>query len=158
MRVGGLLLTLIALLLPTLAGTPHITMATSTNVGARVTVAPGATVKLFVDVIPDAKIKVYAPGAKDYLPVVLELSRPPAGVRAGKLTYPPSQDWYFEPLKEHVPVYQAPFRLTQDVTIATSVKPGQTLTVQGVFKYQACDDTICYNPVNAPVSWTISIR
>ena len=126
MRVGGLLLTLIAVLLPTLAGTPHLTMSTSTR--------------------------------KDYLPVVLQLSPAPPGVRVGKLTYPPSQDWYFEPLKEHVPVYQAPFRLTQDITIASTAKAGQTLTVQGVFKYQACDDTICYNPVNAPVSWTLMIR
>ena len=133
-------------------------MATSMSVAAGATVRPGATVKLFVDVIPDAKIRVYAPGAKDYLPVVVELSSLPAGVRAGKLTYPPSQDWYFEPLKEHVRVYQAPFRLTQDVTIGTSVKSGQSITVQGVFKYQACSDTICYNPVNAPVSWTLSIR
>ena len=158
MRVGGLLLTLIAVLLPLLVGTPHITMATSTGVAAGATVKPGATVKLFVDVIPDAKIRVYAPGAKDYLPVVLEMSAPPAGVRVGKLTYPPSQDWYFEPLKEHVPVYQAPFRLTQDVRIGASVKSGQSVTVQGVFKYQACDDTICYNPVNAPVSWTLSVK
>jgi hypothetical protein len=152
-----LLLTLIAVLLPTLAGTPHITMATSTNLRAGATARPGATVKLFVDVIPDPKIKVYAPGAKDYLPVALELS-PASTVRAGKLAYPPSQDWYFEPLKEHVPVYQAPFRLTQDVTIGKDVKVGQTLTLQGVFKYQACSDTICYNPVNAPVSWTLSVR
>jgi len=152
-----LLLTLIAVLLPTLAGTPHITMATSTNLRAGATARPGATVKLFVDVIPDPKIKVYAPGAKDYLPVALELS-PASTVHAGKLAYPPSQDWYFEALKEHVPVYQAPFRLTQDVTIGKDVKVGQTLTLQGVFKYQACSDTICYNPVNAPVSWTLSVR
>jgi hypothetical protein len=157
-RVGRLLLTLISVLLPTLAGTPHLTMATSTSLAAGATVKPGATVKLFVDVIPDAKIKVYAPGAKDYLPVVLQLSPSPAGVRVGKLAYPPSQDWYFEPLKEHVAVYQAPFRLTQDITIASTAKAGQMLTVQGVFKYQACDDTICYNPVNAPVSWTLMIR
>jgi len=156
--VGGIALTLIAVLLPALVGTPHITMSTSASIAAGATVKPGATVKLFVDVIPDAKIRVYAPGAKDYLPVVLELSKPPAGVRAGKLTYPPSQDWYFEPLKEHVPVYQAPFRLTQDVTIASSAKSGQSLTIQGTFKYQACDDTICYNPVNAPVSWTFMVK
>jgi len=141
-----------------LAATPHVTMATSVSVAPGATVRPGATVKLFVDVIPDRKIHVYAPGAKDYLPVVVELSTPPAGVRAGKLNYPPSQDWYFEPLKEHVPVYEAPFRLTQDIVIGTAVKPGQTLTVFGVLKYQACDDTICYNPVTAPVSWTVSVK
>ncbi len=150
------LLALLALLAPPFATTPHIAMATSTSAGTGV--KPGATVKLFVDVIPDAKIRVYAPGANDYLPVALELSSVPSGVRAGKLNYPPSQDWYFEPLKEHVPVYQAAFRLTQDVTVAQSAKPGQVLTVQGVFKYQACDDSICYNPVNAPVSWTLHVK
>jgi hypothetical protein len=152
------LVTLVALLLPVPSGTPHIVMSTSASVAPGATVKPGASVKLFVDVIPDPKIKVYAPGAKDYLPVVLELSAPPADVRAGKLTYPPSQHWYFEPLKEHVPVYQAPFRLTQDVTISKTAKAGQTLTVRGLFKYQACDDTICYNPVNAPVSWTVNVK
>ena len=137
------------------ATSSHVTIATRTSVA---TVAPGARVQLFLDVIPDAKVHVYAPGAKDYLPVVLELSRPPATVRAGKLTYPPSQDWYFAPLKEHVPVYQAPFRLTQDIEIAANAKRGESLVVRGVLKYQACDDTICYNPVSAPVSWTVSIR
>jgi len=141
-----------------LAATPHITMATSASLAPGASARPGATVKLFVDVVPDKKIHVYAPGAKDYLPVVVELSTLPAGVRAGRLAYPPSEDWYFEPLNEHVPVYQAPFRLTQDIRIGTAVKPGQTLTVFGVLKYQACDDTTCYNPVTAPVSWTVSVK
>jgi hypothetical protein len=153
----GLLATLFALLAPALFGTPHIALSTSTSVPAGATAKPAASVKLFVDVVPDAKIRVYAPGAKDYLPVVLELS-PQPGIRAGKLDYPPSQDWYFEPLKEHVPVYQAPFRLTQNVVVSAAAKSGQTLTVQGTFKYQACDDTICYNPATAPVSWTVNVK
>jgi hypothetical protein len=155
-----MLMTLLALLAPVLVAvaTPHITMTTSASGAPGAAVTPGASVKLFVDVIPDAKIHVYAPGAKDYLPVALEFSALPPELRAGKLNYPPSKDWYFEPLKEHVPVYQAPFRLTQDITIRSTAKSGQTLTVQGVFKYQACDDTTCYNPVNAPVSWTIGVK
>ena len=128
---------------------------TFTTTAATPTVKAGQTVKLFVDVTPKAKMHVYAPGAKDYLPVVLELNSP--GVRAGKLRYPASEDWYFEPLKEHVPVYQSPFRLTQDVTIAAATKPG-TLYVTGVLKYQACDDTICYNPVTEPISWTLTVK
>src|SRR5216684_5291572 len=120
-----MMLAIAALLSFLASATPHITMTASTSVTPATPAKPGATVKLFVDVIPDPKIRVYAPGAKDYLPVVLELS-PAAGVRAGKLHYPPSQDWYFEPLKEHVPVYQAPFRLTEEIVIAASVKSGQT--------------------------------
>jgi hypothetical protein len=38
------------------------------------------------------------------------------------------------------------------------VKPGQSLTLTGVLKYQACDDKICFNPVSAPLSWTIAVK
>jgi DsbC/DsbD-like thiol-disulfide interchange protein len=136
-----------------LAAAPiQLTFRTSSDTPA---VKPGQTVKLFVDITPGPKMHVYAPGAKGYLPIVLELNSP--GVKAGKLTYPKSQDWYFEPTKEHVPVYDARFRLTQDVTIAPAAKTG-TLFVTGVLKYQACDETICYNPVTAPVSWTVAVK
>ncbi len=136
-----------------LAAAPiQLTFTTSASAPS---VRAGQRVKLFVDVTPKPKMHVYAPGAKDYMPIALELNSP--GVKAGKLTYPASQDLYFEPTKEHVPVYQSPFRLTQDVTVAANARPG-TLIVTGVLKYQACDDAICYNPVTEPVSWTVSVK
>ena len=91
------------------AATPHLTMATSASTET-VAARPGSTVKLFVDVLPDPKVHVYAPGARDYLPIALTLA-PATGITIGKLSYPKAQDWYFEPLKEHVPVFSAPFRL-----------------------------------------------
>ncbi len=142
----------VAILLALLAAPVQLTFTTSPSV---VAVTPGQTVRLFVDIAPRPKMHVYAPGAKDYLPVVLELNSP--GVRAGKLTYPKSQDWYFEPTKEHVPVFDAPFRLTQDIAVDANAKPG-TLYVTGVLKYQACDDTICYKPVSEPVAWTLTVK
>jgi hypothetical protein len=150
--------TVLAILFGLLAAvTPHLTTATSASPTAAAPARPGSTIKLFVDVIPDAKIHVYAPGAKDYLPIALEIA-PAAGVTVGKLTYPKAQDLYFEPLNEHVPVFSAPFRLVQDVTIGRAVKPGQSLTLTGVLKYQACDDKICFNPVSAPLSWTVTLK
>jgi hypothetical protein len=150
--------TVLAILFGLLAAvTPHLTTATSASPTAAAPARPGSTIKLFVDVIPDAKIHVYAPGAKDYLPIAVEIA-PAAGVTVGKLTYPKAQDLYFEPLNEHVPVFSAPFRLVQDVTIGRAVKPGQSLTLTGVLKYQACDDKICFNPVSAPLSWTVTLK
>ena len=145
------------LLLFLAAGTPHLTVATSASPTAAAPARPGATIKLFVDVIPDPKVHVYAPGAKDYLPIALEIT-PVAGVTPGKLIYPKAQDLYFEPLKEHIPVFSLPFRLVQDVAIGRTVKSGSSLTVTGVLKYQACDDTTCFNPVSAPVSWTVPVK
>jgi hypothetical protein len=145
----------VALVLAVLAAaTPHLTMAT----GASVTEARrGSTVRLFVDVIPDPKVHVYAPGAKDYIPIALVMT-PRPGVTVGKLAYPKSQDWYFEPLKEHVPVYDVPFRLEQTITLGQSLKAGDRVTVAGTVTYQACDDVICFNPVSAPVSWTVTAK
>ena len=150
-QIFGTLLLLLA------AGTPHLTMATSASPTAAAPARPGSTIKLYVDVIPDPRVHVYAPGAKDYLPIALEITTA-AGVTAGKLSYPKAQDLYFEALKEHVPVFSAPFRLVQDVAIGRAVKPGQSLIVTGTLKYQACDDTICFNPVSAPVSWTLTVK
>ena len=150
--------TVLAILLALLAGgTPHLTVATSASPTTVAPARPGSTIRLFVDVIPDPKIHVYAPGAKDYLPIALEIA-PAAGVTVGKLLYPKAQDLYFEPLNEHVPVFSAPFRLVQDVRIGRAAKPGQSLTLTGVLKYQACDDKICFNPVAAPLSWTVAVR
>jgi thioredoxin:protein disulfide reductase len=138
------------------AVTPHLTMAASAST-AKTPARPGAVVSLFVDVIPDLNVHVYAPGAKDYLPIALEIA-PSAGVTIGKLMYPKAQDLYFEPLKEHVPVFSAPFRLVQTVTVGRTAKPGQSIVVTGSLKYQACDDKVCFNPVTAAVSWTISVK
>jgi Disulphide bond corrector protein DsbC len=154
MMVAQLLGTLFLLLA---AGTPHLAMATSASPTAALPARPGSTIKLFVDVLPDPKVHVYAPGAKDYLPIALEIA-PASGVTVGKLTYPKAQDLYFEPLKEHVPVFSAPFRLVQDVVIGRTVKQGQSLTLTGTLKYQACDDTTCFNPVSAPVTWAIAVK
>ena len=147
-----MLLTLFAALLA--AATPHLTMATSASATEA---RRGSTLRLFVDVIPDPKVHVYAPGAKDYLPIALAIT-PRAGIKVGKLAYPKSQDLYFEPLKEHVPVYGTPFRLEQTITLGPSLKAGDRVTVAGVLNYQACDDLVCFNPVSAPVSWSVTVK
>jgi hypothetical protein len=147
-----LLFSLLAVLLT--GATPHITMATSVSAAEA---RAGSAVRLFVDVIPDAKVHVYAPGAKDYLPITLVVT-PRPGIKVGKLAYPKSQDWYFEPLKEHVPVFQVPFRLEQTVTLSASLKAGDKVTVAGILNYQACDDVVCFNPVSAPVTWTVTVK
>src|SRR5690348_6254017 len=50
-------------------------------------VTPGSKVMLFIDVTPNPKIHVYAPGAKDYIPITVKLE-PQANVKFGKLSYP----------------------------------------------------------------------
>src|SRR5882762_1885050 len=127
--------------------------ATITTASDATSAAPGGKVALFVDMTPNPGVHVYAPGAKDYLPVKVTV-KPQAEVKAGKITYPKSEMMFFAPLNETVPVYQKPFRLAQDVTLAKSVKAGSTLTLAGTLEFQACDDKVCFVPETVPVSWT----
>jgi len=119
--------------------------------------AAGKKLALGVDVAPKSGVHVYAPGAKDYIAVSLKLD-PQPGLTAGKAAFPKSEEMFFEALNERVPVYQKPFRITQDVTLDRSVKAGSTVAVSGTLSYQACDDKVCYPPESAPVSWTVTVQ
>src|SRR5713101_7426521 len=78
----------------------------------------GAKLALFVDVTPKPGIHVNAQPA----------------IKAGKITYPKSE--IVSIADEKVPVFQRPFRLTQDVTVDRSAKPGSTVVVAGTVSYQ----------------------
>ena len=117
--------------------------------------AAGARLALFVDVTPKPGIHVYAPGSNDYIPITVKLNAQPE-IKAGKVAYPKSEMMTFA--DEKVPVFQKPFRLTQDVTLDKSAKPGSTMTVSGTVNYQACDDRVCYPPESAPVRWTVVVK
>ena len=139
-------------------GTPPLSKhATITTATATPSAAPGGKIALFVDMAPNPGVHVYAPGAKDYLPVKVTLKAQP-DVKAGKITYPKSEMMFFAPLNETVPVYQKPFRLAQDVTLGKSLKAGSTLTLAGTLEFQACDDKVCFVPESVPVTWTVAVK
>jgi len=59
---------------------------------------------------------------------------------------------------ERVPVFQKPFRLTQEVTLDKSAAAGSTVNVAGTVQLQACDDRVCYPPENVPIKWTVQVK
>ncbi len=126
-------------------------------------VAPGNRVSVVLDVTPKAEMHVYAPGSHAYQVISLRVNAQ-EGLVVHPAIFPESEIYHFEPLDERVEVYQQPFRVIQDVTIPITpetrerAQSGGTITVDGVFEYQACDDAICYNPVSLPVSWTLQLR
>ncbi|HJN45313.1 MAG: protein-disulfide reductase DsbD family protein [Vicinamibacterales bacterium] len=128
------------------------------------TVAPGNRFSLVVDVTPKDGMHVYAPGDHTYRVISLRVDTPDF-IRANEVTYPESENYHFEPLDERVEVYERPFSLVQEVAIpmnreiaGLAAQPGATLTIEGALEYQACDDAICYTPVDLPVSWTFNWR
>jgi hypothetical protein len=125
--------------------------------------APSTHFSLVLDVTPGPGVHVYAPGATAYRPVAIGIASQP-GLVLKAPQYPKSEDYFFKPLKEHVPVYQHPFRIVQDVTLDPSpdgvaaLKAVTTLTITGRFEYQACDDRTCFTPQSVPLSWTIRVK
>jgi DsbC/DsbD-like thiol-disulfide interchange protein len=129
---------------------------------AQVTAAPadlsvkaGAKAMLFVDVTPNPNIHVYAPGTKDFIPITVKFD-PQSGIKLGKLVYPKSETMTFA--DEKVPVFQKPFRLTQELTVQGDVKVGTSLPIKASVDFQACDDKVCYPPESAAVSWTLTVQ
>ena len=131
-------------------GSKHAAIATPDAAAS-----PGGKLSLFVDVTPKPGIHVYAPGSDDYIPVSVKLE-PAAEIKAGKLAYPKAEMMTFA--SEKVPVFQKPFRLMQEVTILGTLKPGAIVPVKGTVDYQACDDSVCYPPESAPISWSLTVR
>lgn len=127
-------------------------------------IAPGQRFTVNVDVAPHAKVHVYAPGAKDYRVIRLKLDAAPEISSVEQPRYPPSEIYYFEPLKERVPAFQKPFRLMQDVVLngtpqaQAALRGKESVTIKGTLEYQACDDRQCFNPVAVPLTWTLGVK
>jgi peroxiredoxin len=126
-------------------------------------IAPGNHFALALDVQPGPNIHVYAPGAKGYRVIALKIAPQPY-LRVLPIKYPPSQIYYFKPLKERDPVYQKPFTLVQDLVLDGSLQAQaamrgkQSLKVSGTLEYQACDEKECFTPVSVPLTWSMSLR
>ena len=123
----------------------------------------GTHFSLVLDVRPGSRVHVYAPGTSGYKPVHLTVNAQP-GVVVRAAQFPKPEDYFFKPLNEHVPVYQRPFRIVQDLMIdpsrdgSAALKDVTTLTITGTFDYQACDDKVCFAPQSIPLSWSIGVK
>ncbi len=126
-------------------------------------VALGQRFSVLLDLVPSPGIHVYAPDVTRYRPIRLNV-RPQAGLIARDVKYPSSEDYYYAPLKEHVPVYQKPFQIVQELAFDQSppgrvgLKGVSVVTIEGSLSYQACDDRICYPPKTLPLTWTLHVK
>jgi hypothetical protein len=140
--------------------TEHLEIATYPSDAA---VAPGNRFTLALDIKPHRSIHVYSPEASGYRPIAVTIDQQPF-IRPLPVRFPPSEIYFFRPLKERVPVYQKPFTLLQEIVVEgtqqaqSTFRGKQALTVTGTLDYQACDESVCFNPVSVPLSWTLTLR
>ncbi len=126
------------------------------------TVRPNLRVTLVADFTLPDKMHVYAPTVRNYIPIRFEIEPSPY-FTAHATEYPPSENIYLPAIKETVPVFHGKYQVRQDVTMApndalTAVLDGnREIKIRGNFRYQACDDKICYLPQTVPLEWTLQL-
>ena len=75
------------------------------------------------------------------------------------VAYPSSEMLHLEAIGETVPVYRGHVIIKREITfpqeaaLTPLVNPAGELTVKGSFRYQACDDRVCYLPQIVPLEW-----
>ena len=132
--------------------------------GASDTAARGGfRVRLVLEVDLPAKMHVYAPGVAGYIPVSWTMQLPD-GAKSTDAAYPASKTLHLPAIQETVPVFEGRFRVYRDVTFPQQ-KALQSLAgtdgavrLRGEFRYQACDDKVCYTPVSLPVEWRFRLE
>jgi peroxiredoxin len=128
--------------------------------------APGHRITLILDIEPKAashgKMHLYAPGVKNYIPIDWQMGESKA-ISAEAVKYPASRMLNLPPIHETVPIYDKRIRLTRDIVVgqenevAPVIGEARLLTVEGAFKYQACDDRECFLPKTVPLKWTLKL-
>jgi hypothetical protein len=64
---------------------------------------------------------------------------------------------------EKVPNYTGTFRVGRQITFASQqvlagAAPSGELTVKGQFRYQACNDRLCFPPETVPLTWKFLVE
>jgi hypothetical protein len=141
--------------------TKHLKLSSSASTDV---VRSGQRIALALDIELKPGMHVYAPGVEGgYIPIDWKLA-PTDAILAHELIAPQSKKLHLAAIDETVPVYEGTFRLVRDITIAKDsklkpfVSPAGELTVEGSFRYQACDDRMCYVPQTVPLKWTLHIE
>jgi hypothetical protein len=137
--------------------TKHLRLIASASDGV---VRPGNRLTLILDVGLPPKMHLYAPGVEGYIPIEWQI--PESEIWwAFDAEYPESRTLHLQAINETVPVYEEKLRIMRDVIIgphkAVEHLYDKTLTLEGSFQYQACDDRICYRPETIPLMWTFQV-
>jgi len=142
------------------AETRHLLMSASLS---DMVAAPGERLALTITVTPKSGMHLYAPGKHDYQVVQLAID-PQPWLRPQATVYPPSQIYLFKPLNERVEVFMRPFALRRDLTLLatrdtqTMLAALTSVTITGALEYQACDDTVCFNPTRVPFGFAVALK
>jgi hypothetical protein len=100
-------------------------------------------------------VQANKPRDPSLIPTVLTLETP-AGITVEEIVYPPGTELQQTGRKEKLLVLGPEFAIGVRLALASDVSPGE-LIVQGLLRYQACNETVCFPPARATVRWVVPV-
>jgi peroxiredoxin len=129
----------------------HLTLRTSAS---NASLFIGGRVLLILDVTLPPKMHVYAPGVEGYKPIEWIIAES-KDWSAAKPHFPAPRMLHLKAIGETVPVYEGSVRITRELTVGRGITG--PAVIEGEFRYQACDDKVCYAPERVPLKWTFPV-
>ena len=158
LRTPVRLLTILAAAIAALGqtGARAIPVATETLVGASA-VRPGQSIRLAlkVDLPAGFHVQSNAPRERSYIPTSIVL-QPPEGLRVTEIVFPPAKDFVQQGAAEPLLVFEETFLIGAVIEVDAGRAPG-VVQVPARFRYQTCDDKLCYLPLTVTVSWPVRV-
>ncbi len=117
----------------------------------------GSTVQLTAHVrLPQGlHVQSNKPRDPDLIPTEISLTLP-TGVALVGVTYPKPSDLAVPGFKQPLAVYPHEFDIVVRVKLGTQI-PAGALSLPATLRYQACNDTVCFPPSRAAISWSVPV-
>ncbi|NCO33871.1 MAG: DUF255 domain-containing protein [Armatimonadetes bacterium] len=118
---------------------------------ARITVTPGATVKvsLVLEIAPGWHVNSHKPSQEFLIPTAVQPPRDSSGVRITEAAYPKGKKRKFQFSKEELSVYERRVTIPLKLALAKSAPLPRTVKLQ--VRVQACNDSTCLAPATLEV-------
>jgi hypothetical protein len=139
---------------------PRIRVETSASTAV---VKGGQHLRLHLTFTLTRGLHVYAPGAPpEFIPVRWRIGDSPAW-NSSESVWPDPEKTALYGAGDKVPNYSGTVRLSRELRLASqqvlqTAAPQGELAVTGEFRYQACDEKVCYPPETVPLSWKLLVE
>jgi hypothetical protein len=123
----------------------------------------GQHLRLSLDAFLGRGLHAYAPGAPaEFIPVSWNLAASPA-FESAPPDWPKPELTLLYGYDEKVPNYTGILRAGREITLAAQpvllkAAPNGELVIKGEFRYQACNDRVCFPPETVPLEWKLIVE
>jgi DsbC/DsbD-like thiol-disulfide interchange protein len=120
---------------------------------------PGASAQVVLQVVVKPGYHVQANPVENpsLIPITLKIDGAKE-ISVGEPLYPSAKRLRLPGDNQDLVVYDGSFAIGVPLEVARDATAGQTVTLMGSLRYQACDDSHCLFPVTLPVALSIAVR